>query len=319
MQEKFPGTCIAGRYCPPLQRLEEMDHEGILSRIDQAKPDILLVAFGNPKQEKWLAMHRRRLNVPVCIGVGGSFDFLSGKRRRAPLWMQRYSLEWIHRAIQDPSRLARRYARNIVGLSRYLPIQIVAIATQAKGCPRTQITNKSVGAAQVFRIEGNFTGELVSRFEADVRSATGGGSHIVLDLSGTTSIGADALGTLVRLLSAARRWKRELWLAGLHGPMRRVLRAAKLGRSFRTAPSVAEALRRIEPELTPAPELGSDWAFCRIGGRLVPIHAHEIPEVYRQVQDMLQQRATSEPVAIVASDGAEKSQRLGELIALDTG
>ena len=62
-----------------------MDQEDILSRIEEAKPDILLVAFGNPKQEKWIAMHRHRLKVPVCIGVGGSFDFLSGRVSRAPL------------------------------------------------------------------------------------------------------------------------------------------------------------------------------------------------------------------------------------------
>jgi len=64
MQANFPGVCIAGRYCPEYQPLEEMDHEEILSRIEEARPDILLVAFGNPKQEKWLTMHRYRLKCP---------------------------------------------------------------------------------------------------------------------------------------------------------------------------------------------------------------------------------------------------------------
>jgi N-acetylglucosaminyldiphosphoundecaprenol N-acetyl-beta-D-mannosaminyltransferase len=83
MEKNFSGVCIAGRYCPKYQPLEEMDHEEILSRIEMAKPDILLVAFGNPKQEKWLAMHRQRLEVPVCIGVGGTFEFLSGMISRS--------------------------------------------------------------------------------------------------------------------------------------------------------------------------------------------------------------------------------------------
>ena len=70
---------------------------------------------------------------------GGSFDFLSGRISRAPLWMQRIALEWLYRTIQDPSRLAKRYASNMVGLLRYLPIQIVAMATQTKR--RSQVLN----------------------------------------------------------------------------------------------------------------------------------------------------------------------------------
>ncbi len=319
MRERFPGVCIAGRYCPTHRPLEDMDHDEILSRIEEARPDILLVAFGNPKQEKWLAMHRYRLKVPVCIGVGGSFDFLSGRVPRAPLWMQRYSLEWLYRVSQDPKRLAKRYAKNIVGLLRYLPIQIVAMSMQAKQRSQAQFTNESVGTAKVLRIDGNFTGVLLSRFENDVRSAIVSGSHIVLDMSKTTYIGADALGTLIRLLSAARRWKRELWVTGLHPLMLWVVRGARLGRSFRMAPRVAEALRRIEPELAPDSRLGKEWALCRIGGRLVPIHAHEIPDVYRQVQDMFQQRVMIEPNSTVSSDSQDRDRPIRELIAVDAG
>ena len=181
-----------------------MDQENILSRIEEAKPDILLVAFGNPKQEKWIAMHRHRLKVPVCIGVGGSFDFLSGGVSRAPLWMQRNALEWLYRTIQEPSRLAKRYASNFVGLLRYLPAQIVAMAMQTKRRSQVQITNEIIGPAKVLRIDGHLTGAQLPRFETDVRSAIVSGSHVVLDMSSTAYIGADALGTLIRLLTVAR-------------------------------------------------------------------------------------------------------------------
>jgi len=315
MAENAPGACIAGRYCPDHQPLEEMDHKEILSRIEEARPDILLVAFGSPKQEKWLAMHRHLLNVPVCIGVGGSFDFLSGKSRRAPLWMQHYSLEWLYRAIQDPSRLGKRYAKNLVGLLRYLPIQIVAVGMQLRRHSPAQITHQSVGTTKVLRIVGNFTGALLSRFEADVRSAIVSGSHIVLDMSSTASIGADALGTLIRLVADARRRKRELWVTGLHPFLLWVVRGARLGRSFRMAPHVAEALRRIEPESLPALQPGKDWAFCRIGGQLVPIHANEMPDVYRQVQQMLKQRGTDEPFPIMSADTQDKERSVRQLIA----
>ena len=320
MRKNFPSVSIAGRYCPDSKPLEEMDHVEILSRIEAARPDILLVAFGNPKQEKWLAMHRHRLMVPVCIGVGGSFDFLSGKVRRAPLWMQHYSLEWLFRAIQDPSRLAKRYASDLVGLIQYLPIQIAMMAIQARRHSQAQIRKEAVGKARVLRIEGSFTGALLSRFETDVCSAIASGSHIVLDMSKTACIGADALGTLIHLSNAARRWNRELWLAGLHPLLLRVVRAARLGSCFRTARHVAEALRRIEPDLGAAPLLGQDdWAFCRIGGQLVPIHAHEVPDVYRQVRLMLEQKVTIDPLSIASSENLDKVRPTRELIAVDAG
>jgi N-acetylglucosaminyldiphosphoundecaprenol N-acetyl-beta-D-mannosaminyltransferase len=101
----YPRVRVVGRYCSAFAKLEEMDHEDILLQIEAAQPDILLVAFGSPKQEKWLAMHRHRLRVPVCIGVGGSLDLLSGRLPRAPIWMREHGLEWFYRACHEPARL----------------------------------------------------------------------------------------------------------------------------------------------------------------------------------------------------------------------
>ncbi len=283
MEKNYTGVCIAGRYCPKYQPLEEMDHEEILSRIEMAKPDILLVAFGNPKQEKWLAMHRQRLEVPVCIGVGGTFDFLSGRISRAPGWMQRSGMEWFYRAMQEPSRLAKRYFSNALGLLRYLPVQLAAMAMQGKRRQHTQITKEIVGPAIVLHIDGDFTGKLLSRFESDVRSAVLSGSHVVLDMSNTAYIGADALASLIYIMNMARRWKRELWLAGLDRLLIKVVEASRLRLFFRMASKVAEALRRIQPELIPVPQFGEDRAFRQIGGKLIPIHTQEVPDVYRQV------------------------------------
>src|SRR5271168_540956 len=80
---------------PPHGPLERMDHEAILTRLEQAKPDVLLVAMGHPKQERWLAMHRDRLTIPLCMGVGASLDLLGGTASRAPLWMQAAGFEWL--------------------------------------------------------------------------------------------------------------------------------------------------------------------------------------------------------------------------------
>lgn len=108
----YPNLQIEG-YSPPFHPLLEMDHDEIKHRITQAKPDLLFVAFGCPKQEKWMAMHYQSLGVPVAIGVGGTIDFLAGQLKRAPAWMQRTGTEWIFRLLQEPRRLFRRYARDL--------------------------------------------------------------------------------------------------------------------------------------------------------------------------------------------------------------
>lgn len=87
--------------------------DAVLVSIAAADPDILCVALGNPKQERFIAHHRERLGVPVMIGVGGSLDMLTGERRRAPGWVQRVGLEWVWRAAQEPRRLGPRYAHDL--------------------------------------------------------------------------------------------------------------------------------------------------------------------------------------------------------------
>ena len=89
----------------------------IVERINAAKPDILFVALGNPKQELWLARNAAALDVPVALGIGGSFNFVAGRVKRAPRWMQRCSLEWVHRIAQEPGRLWKRYAYGLVKFS----------------------------------------------------------------------------------------------------------------------------------------------------------------------------------------------------------
>jgi len=317
MEKNYPGVCIAGRYSPKHQPLEEMDHEEILSRIEAARPDILLVAFGNPKQEKWLAMHRRRLAVPVCIGVGASFDFLSGKISRAPLWMQQNGTEWLYRMIQEPTRLAKRYLSNAGGVLRYLPVQLAAMAMQGRRRRQARISQKMIGSAMVLRIEGDFTGALLPRFESEVRKAVLAGSHVVLDMGDTAYIGADALASLLYVMNIARCWKRELWFAGMDRLLVHVLGASRLRLFFRMAPTVAEALRRIQPEMVPVPQLGKDWAFCRIGGQLIPIHAHEVPAVYRQVQQLLGRGFEVEPMTVLSQSSHEMDGLIQKLTPAD--
>jgi N-acetylglucosaminyldiphosphoundecaprenol N-acetyl-beta-D-mannosaminyltransferase len=113
LQQRHPRLEIAGHYAPPFKPLAQMDHDEIVCRVRAAEADILFVSFGCPKQEQWIAMHYRQLEVPVCIGVGATIDFLAGRVRRAPVWMQRSGLEWTYRLLQEPRRLFRRYLTDI--------------------------------------------------------------------------------------------------------------------------------------------------------------------------------------------------------------
>ncbi|MGQ9598821.1 MAG: WecB/TagA/CpsF family glycosyltransferase [Anaerolineae bacterium] len=103
----YPGLEVAGTYAGS-PREEEADE--IITRVRAAHPDLLLVAYGVPAEEKWIACHRDRLGVPVMIGVGGTFDFVAGVTRRAPVWMRQVGLEWLHRLIQEPWRWRRQLA-----------------------------------------------------------------------------------------------------------------------------------------------------------------------------------------------------------------
>lgn len=91
---------------------EEKDRE-LCAKINASGAAILLIAFGNPKQELWLERNRRRLDCGVAIGVGGTFNFIAGAVKRAPLWMQRSGTEWIYRIIQEPGRLWKRYCAGL--------------------------------------------------------------------------------------------------------------------------------------------------------------------------------------------------------------
>ncbi len=109
LSARFPKAVIAGAHEPPFGNVEELASDEVADRINTARPDIVWVGIGAPKQELWMARVRERLEAPVLIGVGAAFDFHSGRVRQAPRWMQRRGLEWFFRLAQDPRRLWHRY------------------------------------------------------------------------------------------------------------------------------------------------------------------------------------------------------------------
>jgi N-acetylglucosaminyldiphosphoundecaprenol N-acetyl-beta-D-mannosaminyltransferase len=106
VEANHPGVRVVGVQHGFFSKAEE-NH--VIEAIASAKPDFLLVAFGVPRQEKWIHRHLESLNTRVAMGVGGLFDFYSGRVPRAPLWIRRIGMEWSWRMYQEPRRLARRY------------------------------------------------------------------------------------------------------------------------------------------------------------------------------------------------------------------
>ena len=110
LQQQFPQLSIAGHYAPPFGfEKDPAENHKIVQLIGEAKTDILFIAVGAPKQEKWVAAHKDVLDFKAALCVGSALDCLTGVEKRAPRWMQKNSLEWFWRLMQDPKRLWKRY------------------------------------------------------------------------------------------------------------------------------------------------------------------------------------------------------------------
>jgi N-acetylglucosaminyldiphosphoundecaprenol N-acetyl-beta-D-mannosaminyltransferase len=117
LSTRFPGVQVAGCCSPPFRPLTEEEDDEVVARINEARPDVVWVGLGSPKQDLWMAEHRERLSAPLLVGVGAAFDFHAGRVRQAPRWMMRLGLEWLFRLMREPRRLWRRY---LLGNPRFL-------------------------------------------------------------------------------------------------------------------------------------------------------------------------------------------------------
>jgi N-acetylglucosaminyldiphosphoundecaprenol N-acetyl-beta-D-mannosaminyltransferase len=208
LRQSFPGANIVGAYAPPEANLIRMDHTEILNRIHAVQPDILLVAFGNPKQEKWIWMHRKKLGVGVAMGVGGSFDMIVGDTCRAPGWIQRSGLEWAMRFLQEPDRLGPRYLRDFLGLGRHLPFALLAAWMQRPYLGPSRITTAITPQVMHIYVHGKLSGNVAEAVEQAATASMANGLVMVVHLQNARQITAAGLGVLMEA-------RRQLLEAGL--------------------------------------------------------------------------------------------------------
>jgi len=111
LKSRFPGLRVVYAYSPPFRSLTPEEDEKVTGEINASGARILFVGLGCPKQERWMAEHKNKVQA-VMLGVGAAFDFHAGRVRQAPAWMQRAGLEWLFRLLMEPRRLWRRYLRH---------------------------------------------------------------------------------------------------------------------------------------------------------------------------------------------------------------
>jgi N-acetylglucosaminyldiphosphoundecaprenol N-acetyl-beta-D-mannosaminyltransferase len=111
LARRLPGLMVTGTFSPPFRPSTPEEDAAVIRRINDSNADILWIGIGSPRQEQWMAEHLGKVDIPVMIGVGAAFDFLSGRKRQAPRWVQRAGLEWLFRLVNEPRRLWRRYAQ----------------------------------------------------------------------------------------------------------------------------------------------------------------------------------------------------------------
>jgi N-acetylglucosaminyldiphosphoundecaprenol N-acetyl-beta-D-mannosaminyltransferase len=249
LSTRFPGLKIAGCYSPPLADVVAMNHAEILARIEAANPDLLLIAFGAPKQEKWANMHVRQWKVPLAIGVGGTLDFLAGAQRRAPRVFQKLGLEWVWRVGTNPKRLFRRYAKNLVfffsAIGKLLALKHGFPRLEKTAPPTFQGLEKLATAAHFERWLGLLDATAARAWLEKIETAAGRNA-LVLDMSATQWLSSLELGFLLALNQARRASGTRLLLIKITPRVRRLLTVCRLERYLELVDSTAELEKLLQ-------------------------------------------------------------------------
>lgn len=286
---KSPGLKVAGTFSPPVAGLLDMDHSALRSTVSATRPDVLLVAFGAPKQDKWIRMNLRRMGVPVSLGIGASLDFIAGVQTRAPRWVQSVGMEWFWRLCSQPRRLFKRYAANLV----FLPTLLARLAlarlwpggrTPCGPAPDSSLLAARGGTAASFRPLR--TPEEVEAFCRPLELAARERA-LAVDLSERFWLSSLELGALARLARASWAGRRRLLLYGVSRRLRRLLRLMKLDRWVEIPASADEWDRRLDDYSGPEGSRGSRWTSEGTTRRILLAEEFEGDEAVRAEADFV--------------------------------
>jgi N-acetylglucosaminyldiphosphoundecaprenol N-acetyl-beta-D-mannosaminyltransferase len=120
----YPWARIVGTYTPPFRDLNAEEEESLIARVRELKPDIIWVGISTPKQERFMHRYLHRLDTTLMFGVGAAYDFHTGRIQDAPQWVKTMGMQWLHRLLQDPRRLWKRYLRNNPAFLWHIALQL---------------------------------------------------------------------------------------------------------------------------------------------------------------------------------------------------
>jgi N-acetylglucosaminyldiphosphoundecaprenol N-acetyl-beta-D-mannosaminyltransferase len=245
VEARYPGLKIAGMDSPPVGAVIEWDNESLCERMRVSGASLLLACLGCPKQERWIFAHHREAGIPLSIGVGASLDFITGKQKRAPLWMQSSGLEWLWRMSSSPSRLVARYRKDLVFL-------VKASLRQARSQLRRekieQLATPTLPSIEertlaVTRIE--WVGELRQAGLVGAAVPALIESPVLLDASQVSFMDSSGLGRIAQLVRNCRLAKQELIVVSPSVAFLKAVSAAQMGTLLTMVDSDEEAVARV--------------------------------------------------------------------------
>ncbi|GAB5558393.1 MAG: WecB/TagA/CpsF family glycosyltransferase [Synoicihabitans sp.] len=286
MMEAHPTLQIAGAYAPPIAKLLDFDNEEILRRVHAAKPDVLIVCFGCPKQEKWIYMNQPKLGVPVSIGLGATLDFVAGNFSRAPVWMRKAGLEWVFRLSQEPRRLFNRYWFDLVFFvaslrrqRRQLRHEASARKTASAVVDPPSDSAPSWGADDqpmlVITWEGRCDAAKVEAQSLATPPTDDTSPLVLLETTKVDYLDSTALGLILRIYREVKATQRELCLLAPSPAVKGLFEAMKLDRLVPSISSLKEVRSRFD-KTSHTPAQVSSPLVVRVEG---DITAARVPEL----------------------------------------
>ena len=206
VEARYPGLRVVGIDSPPMGAVIEWDNEALCAKMRASGARLLLVCLGCPKQERWIWAHHRETGIPLSIGVGASLDFITGKQKRAPRWMQHSGLEWFWRMSSSPARLLARYRKDFVFL-------LTATCQQAHSQRRRKALGEATRRAPLPPARPTDSAVTRLAWHGDLQQGSLDGAPlpsaapsapVLLDASDVAFIDSAGLGQLARLIRLCR-------------------------------------------------------------------------------------------------------------------
>ncbi|MGD0462539.1 MAG: WecB/TagA/CpsF family glycosyltransferase [Tepidisphaeraceae bacterium] len=305
LRDRYPQLKIAGKLCPPIGfEKDEAELQHITSQLQAAKPDIVFVALGSPKQERLIDRIRGNLPRTWWLGVGVSFSFLCGNVRRAPVWMRNCGLEWTHRLMQEPKRLFRRYIVVGIPFAAWLLLQALmrGIANRFFGRPPDQADGGSIEAMRFDESE-----QYAARLQyGDSMESTDDVTLGVATARTTAAVGEEEAVQHEAVLPASPTRGRLRGLVLLGGGVRATPLATAIGRSVLDLP-LGNGKTVLGRWLDEAVEVARLLGIDHLPVRLLMDHGAAQPrsvptDRYRMDRDQSEYRGTGGLLANIAVD-----------------